>query len=280
MHELIKIDLRQVLASKLGSKARFVPKALVRWLERFICADELNGMLARFYPKRGAEFCEAALSDLDVKVEVANPEMFPPVADRRVIFVCNHPLGGLDGVALIAELCRRYGPGVRFVVNDLLMAVEPLSDVFLPINKHGRQSREAIEEINRVMEGPDPVLVFPAGLVSRLGDDGSIRDLKWRKMFVSKALQHKRDVVPLHFSGENSASFYTLARRRKRLGLKFNIEMLRLPRELVGSRGKTFRLTVGQRLSWRRLQGAKPEQAASEVREMCYALAGHQPNKN
>lgn len=279
MDQLIKIDLNRVLAAKLGSKARFVPKALVRWLERVICADELNGMLSRFYPKRDAEFCEAALADLDVKVEVANPEMFPPAADRRVIMVCNHPLGGLDGVALIAELCRRYGPGVRFVVNDLLMAVEPLSGVFLPINKHGRQSRSAIEEINRVMEGPDPVLVFPAGLVSRLGDDGRIRDLRWHKMFVSKALQYKRDVVPLHFSGENSPGFYKLARRRKRLGIKFNIEMIRLPRELVDSRGKTFRLTVGERIGWSRLQGDRPERVAEQVKERVYALAPHQPNK-
>lgn len=275
MSELIQIDLEKVLASKLGAKARFVPKPLVRWLERTVCADELNAMLRRFYPKRGAEFCEAALADLDAKVEVDNPDMFPPVDDRRVIMVCNHPLGGLDGIALIAELCRRYGPGVRFVVNDLLMVVEPLSEVFLPINKHGRQNREAIEEINSVMAGPDPVLIFPAGLVSRLGDDGCIRDLDWHKMFVSKALQYKRDVVPLHFSGENSQKFYKLARRRKRLGIKFNLEMLLLPSELVASRGKRFRLTVGKRLSWRQLMTGKPEHVAAWVKELSYALGSH-----
>lgn len=279
MNKLIQIDLKKVLASKLGSKARFVPGPIVRWLERTVCADELNSMLRRYHPKRGAEFCEACLADLDVAVEVENPEMFPPADDRRVIMVCNHPLGGLDGIALIAELCRRYGPGVRFVVNDLLMVVEPLSDVFLPINKHGRQSREAIEEINRVMEGPDPVLIFPAGLVSRLGDDGRIRDLEWHKMFVSKALQYKRDVVPLHFTGQNSQSFYRLARRRKQLGVKFNIEMLYLPRELVASRGKRYKLAVGKRLSWRELMTGRPEHVAAWVKELSYALSD-EPNKN
>lgn len=276
MNKLIQIDLKKVLASKLGSKARFVPGAVVRWLERTVCADELNSMLRRNYPKRGAEFCQACLADLDVAVEVENPEMFPPQDDRRVIMVCNHPLGGLDGIGLIAELCRRYGPGVRFVVNDLLMAVEPLSDVFLPINKHGRQSREAIEEINRVMEGPDPVLIFPAGLVSRLGDDGCVRDLQWHKMFVTKALQYKRDVVPLHFTGHNSQSFYRLARRRKQLGVKFNIEMLYLPRELMASRGQRYRLTVGKRLSWRELMTGKPEHVAAWVKELSYALSDEQ----
>ena len=100
--ELIQIDLDKVLESKMGSKARYVPRFLVNWLKRTICQDELNGMLQRFYPNTGADFSRAALRDLKIKVELKNPEKLPSFDDRRVIFVSNHPLGGLDGIALIS----------------------------------------------------------------------------------------------------------------------------------------------------------------------------------
>lgn len=274
MHDspLIQIDISDALSSKLGRKARWVPAGLVRWLRRTICQDELNAMLGRYYPRRGAEFCDACIADLGVEVDVRHAERLPAAADRRVIFVSNHPLGGLDGIVLISELSKRYGPGVKVVVNDLLMAVDPLGEVFLPINKHGKQSRQAAEAIGVAMEGDDPVVVFPAGLVSRRRPDGDIKDLDWHKMFVCKARQYKRDVVPLHFSGRNSGFFYDLARWRSRLGLKFNIEMIYLPREVVRSRGKKFTITVGHRVPWTTLADGAAESQARRVKDMAYAL--------
>ncbi len=270
--ELIQIDVEQTLASKLGDRARLVPKFVTNWVRRTICEDELNEMLRLFYPKRGAEFCEAALKHLDVKISVDNEDKLPLMKERRVIFVCNHPLGGLDGIALIALLTRHYGNGVKFVVNDMLMAVDPIKDVFLPINKHGKQSREAIQQINDTLEGPDPVVIFPAGLVSRKGRKGVIMDLEWHKMFVSKALQYHRDIVPLFFSGRNSAFFYNFAQWRKRLGLKLNIEMVYLPREVIRAKGKSFVIKVGQRVKYESLKEGDHAVIAAMVREMAYSL--------
>ena len=280
--ELIQIDLDKVLESKMGSKVRYVPRFLVNWLKRTICQDELNGMLQRFYPNTGAEFSRVALRDLEIKVDLKNPEKLPSYDNRRVIFVSNHPLGGLDGIALIALISDAYQTAeqkvndeqcLRFVVNDLLMAVEPLGNVFLPINKHGKQSREAIEDINKAFEGDDPVLVFPAGLVSRMGKGGEIRDLEWHKMFVAKAAQFHRDVVPLYFSGENSKHFYKFARWRKRLGLKFNIEMIYLPQELVKAKGSEYEVTVGERIPWERFAEASDQLAlAQEIKEITYSM--------
>ncbi|MCC8112509.1 MAG: 1-acyl-sn-glycerol-3-phosphate acyltransferase [Bacteroidales bacterium] len=269
----LQIDIDQVLAGKLGKNMKFVPKPLVAWLKRTVRQDEINRLLRLFHPKTGADFCEAAISELNVDVTVANPEALPAPEDRRVIFACNHPLGGFDGVALIALLSRRYGPNVRFVVNDLLMHVEPLANVFLPINKHGRQSREAIDAINQAMEGPEPIVVFPAGLVSRQGKDGTIRDLEWHKMFAAKAVQHHRDVVPVHFSGRLSDHFYRVARRRKRWGLKFNIEMLYLPAETLDTRDHSFSITVGQRIPWQQIQQWGDSTAAAQrVKEKVYEM--------
>lgn len=271
--EPIQIDLDAVLRSKLGKKAGWVPRFAVDWLRRTVCVDELNSLLRKYYPNTGADFCDAMVNDFGTQITMTHAERLPePGSDARVIFVSNHPLGGFDGVVLISQFCRRYGKGVKFIVNDLLMAVEPIRDAFLPINKHGKQSRQSIESINRAMDGADPIVIFPAGLVSRRGPGGKIKDLEWHKMFVTKAIQHRRDVVPIFFSGENTPTFYKRAQWRKRLGIKFNIEMLYLPHEMLGCRGKAFEIRIGERLPWQSLQDAPASEMAQRVKEMAYAI--------
>lgn len=73
------------------------------------------------------------------------------------------------------------------------------------------------------------ILIFPAGLVSRIQPDGAIEDLVWQKSFIRKAIEYKRDIIPVHFSGLNRRRFYRLAKWRKKLGLKVNIEQATLP---------------------------------------------------
>ena len=269
----LQLNIPQVLKSKMGRKYKLIPRPLVKWLERTICTEQLNKLLADNHPLRGAEFCRGVFKDLDVKIDVKGIENLPPPSHRRVVIVSNHPLGGLDGMALIDFFTEYFGGKVHFLVNDLLMAVEPLSDVFVPVNKHGAQSREAIRRIDNLFEGDDPILIFPAGLVSRLGNDGRIKDLEWKKMFVNKAVASRRDIIPVHFSGENSEFFYKFARRRKRLGLKFNIEMIYLPREVFRSKGKTFTISCGNLIPWQELgDGKNALQTAGEIREKVYKL--------
>ena len=267
----IRIDVGGVLASRLGGKARFVPRFLIRWLEKLICQDKLNQLLESNYPLRGAEFCDGVLCDLDVTIDIRNENLLPK--NPRCIIVSNHPLGGLVGMSMISWLSRHYNRPVRFVVNDLLMAVEPLTDCFVPVNKHGRQSRSSLGSLEEALAGDGPVVIYPAGLCSRLGDDGVVADLAWNKMFVTKAIESRRDIVPVHFDGHNSPSFYRWARIRQRLGIKFNFEMLLLPREVFRSRGKTFTITCGTPVPWQSLEGgAKAASTAAQLRRQVYAL--------
>lgn len=272
----IKIDVAEVIRQRLGSRSRYIPDFVVRGIEKLICQDELNGLLQNNFPRRGPEFCRGVLDDLDVRLEVRGDANMP--LSPRCIVVSNHPLGGLDGISMIAWLSRRYGDcPVHFVVNDLLMAVEPLKECFIPVNKHGAQSRASGAALDAVLAGDDPVVIYPAGLVSRLHDDGTISDLPWRKTVVSKAIESRRDIVPVHSDGRNTQSFYRLARWRKSLGLKFNYEMMLLPRELVHARSKTFTLTCGDVIPWQSLKGG-PEAAAeaANLRRIVYSLPVNQ----
>lgn len=268
----LEINVGEVLRQRLPRYWRFIPHGLVRWLERTVCQDELNRLLRDNFPRRDADFCRGVLDDLGVTVNFHNLDNLPPKEQTRVLFVSNHPLGGLDGMALIDFVRTYYVVAPRFIVNDLLNAVEPLSDTFIPVNKHGSQSREAIRRLDDAFASDAPLLMFPAGLVSRRGKKGVVADLEWQKMFVAKARQYGRDIIPLHFYGENSSFFYKFAKFRRRIGLKFNIEMIYLPREVFRSKGKTFDVVVGKPIPHASLDDMPPARKAQQIRQMVYAL--------
>lgn len=276
----IKIDVDAVIRDRVPGLARFIPKCATGWLARVICQDRMNRLLEENRGLEGADFCRGVLASLSISTELTNADKLPPKCDRRVVFVSNHPLGGLDGMALIDIIQTHFGGPVWFIVNDLLMAVKPLNNVFLPINKHGAQSRKAAADIERAFAGDDPVIIFPAGLCSRLKKTSflgkrcrQIADLRWNKMFVNKCIQHHRDVTPLFFSGQNSDHFYRVALNRKRLRIPFNLEMVYLPQEIFKAEGKSFRVIVGDRIPYNTLAGGKEAQGSADtIRSMTYLL--------
>lgn len=271
---LLQINLQQIIHDRMPLKVRrFIPRMLVRYLERLVCQRELNGILARTYPAEGVAFADAALRDLNITVLTRGLENIP--SQGRFIFASNHPLGGLDGIALISVLGNIYGPeGIRFPVNDLLMNVRPLQGVFIPINKFGRQGKKAAASLSEVYDSDYQVLYFPAGLVSRLGKGGRIADLEWKKSFVTHAIRSHRDIIPVYFSGRNSMRFYRTARLRSRLHVPFNFEQVLLPSELVKAAGSTYTVTFGAPVTHARLRdsGLSPTQLAADIRNIVYSL--------
>jgi len=269
----MEIDLHRIIRERVPRRiSRWIPGFMITALERLVRQDELNAMLRVAAPAEGSEFSRRILDHLGVTVET---EGFDRIGEGRYVFASNHPLGGLDGIALIALLGGRYGDdGVRFLVNDLLMNVEPLRGMFLPVNKFGRQGRAASVAIGEAFSSDMQVFQFPAGLVSRLGDDGRVADLEWQKSFLAKAVEYKRDVVPVRFEGENRRRFYRLARLRKKLGIKVNLEQALLPAEVCEARGKRFRIVFGKPIPWQELaaDGRSMPQLAAMVRERVYSL--------
>lgn len=271
--KLIEINVDEVLRKRLPRHYKYIPQALIRWVERTICQKDLNRLLEVAYPKQDADFCRAVLDELNVNYKTRGVENIPDARNSKVVFVSNHPLGALDGITMIDLVARYCGCKPKFIVNDLLMAVTPLKGVFLPINKHGRQSRCASDDIEKAFSGNEPIIIFPAGLCSRRQADGVIKDLQWRKMFVNKCAEYERDIIPVYFDAENSSFFYKFAKIRNRLGLKFNLEMIYLPREIFRCRNKTFCITIGRKISWETLRiGRLAQTQADEIKEMVYKL--------
>lgn len=267
----LKIDVDAVLRAKAPRYYRWIPKGVIRFLERTVCQNRLNELLEHNASLRGADFCRGVLGDLNVHYTVEHADRLP--ADPRVIIACNHPLGGLDGLILIDYFTRRYGREVRFLVNDILMAVEPLSDVFVPVNKHGRQSRGDAASIDRILATDTPVIIFPAGLCSRKGKRGVVADGQWQKTFITKAIASQRPVIPIRFSGENSKFFYNFAKWRKRLGIPLNIEMVLLPKEMLRAQGRSYTICIGEQIAWQSLRGGRQAfDQAQLIRQYVYSI--------
>jgi putative hemolysin len=265
-----QIDIDRILWEKIPGYYKYVPKFIVSYLKKIVHQDELNTFLHNSEGKIGVDFLKASLDFLDTKITVNGYENLPK--DGLYTFVCNHPLGGQDGVALGYILGTFYEGKVKYMVNDLLMNLSGLAPLCIPINKTGKQAKDFPRIVKAGFASDDQLIMFPAGLCSRR-INGVIRDLDWKKTFIVKSVEAHRDVVPIHFEGRNSNFFYSLANLSKALGIKFNIAMLYLADEMFKNRHKTFAVTIGKPIPWQTFDHSKtPVQWAAYVKDIVYKL--------
>ena len=267
------IDIDKILASKMGNKAKFVPKFLVRWLKRIIHEDEVNRFLWESRDKSGTEWLTECVRYLDMDIKIEGIENLPDKNDGKLYtFVSNHPLGGQDGVALGSIIGKHYDGNFRYLVNDLLLNLPGLAPVSIGINKTGKQSRDFPRMVEAGFQSNNHMLMFPAGLNSRK-INGVIHDLPWKKTFISKSVEYQRDVVPIYFSGRNSERFYRIANWQKKLGLKINIAMLFLVDEMYRNVHKSFTVKIGKPIPWQTFDKSKtPMEWAKFVEDKVYEL--------
>lgn len=263
------LDIEQVIKNKAGEKANRIPKFVINWFKKFIHIDFINEYLKEGY--MGVDFCENAVTYLGVDLEIAGLENLPKDG-RKYTFVSNHPLGAIDGVTLGAVIGREYDGNIKYLMNDLLMNLKGMAPLGIPINKLGGQARNLPKLINEVYESDCQMLVFPAGLCSRK-IDGKIQDVEWGKSFIKKSKDTGRDIVPIHFEGENSKRFYRIANWQKKLGLKFNFAMMLLPDEMYRSKGRKYKITIGKPIAISSLDKSKSDiEWAQEIRKHVYEL--------
>lgn len=267
--EPLQIDVEKVLRSKNPTLARAIPRFVIRYLKRIIRQDEINGILRDYGHLKDLDFIKPTLESMGITYKVYGSENIP--LSGRHFFVSNHPLGGLDGLVFMNEL-GKYHRNIKFPVNDILMNLENLSGIFLPVNKHGGQAREAIRLLEETYASDCQILYFPAGLCSRK-KHGKISDLVWHKSFITKAVQHHRDVVPAFFSGRNSDFFYNLSNLRKSIRIKANIEMLYLPDEMFSQKEKEISVVFGKSIPWQTFNSSRsPLEWAEWVKSKTYEL--------
>jgi 1-acyl-sn-glycerol-3-phosphate acyltransferase len=263
------IDVKQIIASKNAGLAKWLPSFVLSYFKRIIHQDELNALMEHVGNKTGLAFIEEGLEFLNTKVEVSGLENIPK--EKGVIIASNHPLGGLDGIALMHAV-GKVRPDIQFLVNDILLNIESLQELFIPVNKVGANPRDALKVIEQAYAKEVAVLVFPAGLVSRKLPEG-IADLEWQKSFLSKSIKYKKDIVPVHIGGRNSNFFYNLSNLRRKLAVKTNIEMFYLVDEMFKQKNKSIKIIFGKPITWQSFTNDKNlKDWAKEVRGKVYQL--------
>lgn len=246
--EVIRLDVEAVVRKNVGNR---VPRFVVNYLKRIVHEDVFNTFFRQHPDLKDYDFIREVIGPnlLKTTVSIEGEENLPHDG-KPLLFVSNHPLGGLDGMILALYLGERRGYNLRVIVNELLMYLTPLQGIFVPVHVgKGAQNREYAQKLDELYESEHDILTFPSGKCSRK-IHGKVQDPEWKKSFVQKAVQHKRDIVPIRFDGQNSPFFYNLALWRTRLGIKTNIEMLYLVDEMFKATGKHFGISIGKPLPY------------------------------
>jgi putative hemolysin len=267
--KVLKIDLEQVIRNKNPKLLKLLPGFLIRYLKRVIHQDGLNQVIYNLRNLYDLDYVNQGLKELGATYTVEGLENIPD--NGRFIFAGNHPLGGLDGLVLMSAVGRKFS-NIKFVVNDLLMNLKNMDGVFVPVNKHGRQSADYAKKIEETYNSDAQILYFPAGLCSRK-INGKIIDLPWQRSFLVKSIEYKRDIIPFYFEARNTNFFYNFANTRKMLGIKANIEMLYLVDEMFNQREKKIHIKFGKPIPYTTFDQTKTKMEWVEyVRAIAYSL--------
>jgi putative hemolysin len=240
------IDVEKVISEKNPALIKFLPRFIINYIKKKLHEDFINQGIENYQESFEHDFNEATLNYMGANVTWSGLENIPK--HGGVIIVANHPLGGLDGLALIKAVSN-VRLDTRFLVNDILLKLTNFKRLFVGVNKVGKTAAEALKVIDSTYASDHVVLVFPAGLVSRK-QNGVVKDLEWKKSFVSQAIKNKRKVVPVFIEGKNSNFFYNFSLWRKRLGIKANVEMFFLADEMVKQKSKTIHVHFGKAISY------------------------------
>lgn len=271
------INIRQIFKEKNPALAKVIPGFIYKYIDNTLHIDFFNDFISRNYHLEGIEFVNQTITEFNVKEHIFGVENIPEKG--RFIFASNHPFGGFDALLLMRNVHKKLGE-LRFLANDILMSIPGLKPVFVPVNKHGSNSREMAEKLNEMYDSDIQIMIFPSGYASRK-IKGKVIDLEWKKHFITKAIKHKRDVIPVFVGGQNSNRFYRVANWRKFLGLKWNIEMFYLPDELVKQKNADVYIYFGKPIPWQTFDNSKTHQEWAEwVKQATYQLKQNATNTN
>jgi len=268
--DIERIDIKKSIQSKNPKLLKILPRFILNYIRRIIHEEQLNDIIDRYEGVYGLEFAHRMIHD-EFKIK-AEAKGFDDIdTSKRYIFASNHPWGGLEAIALL-DIVEKKFPNPRFIVNDILMSLKNYHPLFIPVNKHGAQGRENVKILEENYRSEKPILIFPAGLVSRR-EKGKVVDLEWQKNFISKAVQHQREVVPVFIDGHNSNFFYRLAAFRKAIGIKANIEMFFLVDEMFKNKGESLSIYFGKPIPYSTFDNSKTKKEwAAEVKNHVYLL--------
>ncbi len=268
--EIFQIDVEKVIRNQQNKTVRNLPKPVISFIKWLIKEKEMNEILINAGKRKNFEFIKKVSEDLNLHYKIEGFENIPD--DSNVIFVGNHALGGVDFFAIMHAIMKKY-PSAYHLTNDVLLSIRPLRDLMLPVKVFGKNTNEYRKIYDeKLSDATRPISIFPSGEVARMSH-GKWDDGLWRSGFVRFAKKYNKTVVPFFITTKNSPWFYRVEKWRKKLGIKANLELFLLPRQIFYQRGKTIEIIFGKPIPPETFDDSKSiHQWADYVKQIAYSL--------
>ncbi|MEC5319121.1 GNAT family N-acyltransferase [Brenneria populi subsp. brevivirga] len=212
-------------------------------LRSLLFENEIQQFSQRYPHLKGLDLVEQILDHFHFNCEMVDGDLENIPSQGPIVLVANHPIGSLDGLALLRTVAS-VRPDVRIVASQLLSYVEPLKNLFFSVdNFNNRTKRQQITAIQQHLGHDGAIIVFPAGEVSRISLKG-IRDGHWHSGFIRMAAKARAPIIPIHVSGRNSALFYLSSLIYRPLST------LLLVREMFHHAGHRLKIRIGARIPY------------------------------
>ncbi|WP_019557889.1 lysophospholipid acyltransferase family protein [Thiomicrorhabdus arctica] len=243
-------------------------KLFLKLLKRLLHEDEINQFIQTNQHLKGFAFLEHVLDHFNFSYQINNRDFNNIPSEGRVIIVANHPIGSLDGLALL-KLVRSVRPDVSIVTNELLSHIDPLDSLFLSVDNMsaGAQHKSQFKAMLSALKSDQAVIIFPSGEVSRIRPNG-VRDGAWKAGFLKLAEKTKSPVLPIYIDAQNSALFYALSAIYKPLGT------LMLVQEMFKQSHQEIQFHISKPIPWKSIAKSehKGKKLANEFRKYLYRL--------
>jgi len=262
------INIPHIIKNSNSKFLKRLPDFSIRIIAWIVRQEEINRILKKYEGFEGVDFMPKIIEELEITVECEGLENLPE--NGKCFFVANHPFGLLDGLILTNIVGSKYGH-LKAIGNDAFMFVPNLRPIVSNVNVFGKNPRKYFIELNKVFASDVPITHFPYGLVSRIYKL-KIQDKFWHKSFITKAIEHKRNIIPVRFYGRNSYLFYTIYLLRHVVRIKINLELVLLPHELFCKRGKTIKVKIGEMIQYSDLETSMSHwEWAQKIRNEVYS---------
>lgn len=274
LHE--PLDANELSGRLLGGK---VPPCMSNIVSTFFRFSHLNKVYhqaeKRLRESSGDEsIFEATLESLGSRLEVSDLDLDRIPTEGPLLVVANHPLGGLDGLALMSLILKRR-PDCKLLANSILERFEAFRSSLITVDILGEENASsknasALKGAVRWMRNGGCLAAFPAGQVSNWKlKTRCVADREWNPAVASLAKISNATVVPVFFEGRNSAWFQGAGYLHPRF------RTLLLGRELWNLRGAAIRARVGESLASSKLKKySSVEKLNDDLRLRVEALRG------
>lgn len=222
-------------------------RKLANFLERLLGLTALSKCYDSASKNVGTkQFLLGVLRYLDVRLKAVDAQnvLQELPAEGPLLIVANHPLGGLEGVAITQLLLERR-PDTKVLTNNLLTRIPELQSTFIGVDvlskNAARENAQGIRKASQHLKAGGALLIFPAGKVASVNVRRRVvEDHQWNRFAGNLLRRSGASCLPIHVDGYNSRLFYLMALIHPKL------RTLLLPRELANKAGCELKLIIGE----------------------------------